>query len=54
MNEELKVKYLLSDIEVVQNMDQSQLSDLLKQDNVFLLSVNNNYRYRHKRGLKSK
>lgn len=40
MNEELRVKYLLGDVEVKQIMNQMQLSDLLKQDDIFLLSVN--------------
>ena len=40
MSADLKVVYLLDSVEVKRNMTQLQLADLLKNDDVLLLSVN--------------
>lgn len=52
MSADLKVVYLLDSVEVKRNMTQLQLADLLKNDNVLLLSVNapTVKRYRRKKG----
>lgn len=56
MSADLKVVYLLDSVEVKRNMTQLQLADLLKNDDVLLLSVNaptvKHYR-RKKKGGKS-
>lgn len=40
MKGDLKVIYLLDDVEIKQYMTQQQLAELLKNDDVLLLSVN--------------
>ena len=40
MREDLKVIYLLDDVEIKQYMTQQQLAELLKNDDVLLLSIN--------------
>lgn len=40
MKGDLKVIYLLNDVEIKQYMTQQQLAELLKNDDVLLLSVN--------------
>lgn len=52
MSADLKVVYLLDSVEVKRNMTQLQLADLLKNDDVLLLSVNapTVKHYRRKKG----
>lgn len=40
MNENLKVVYMLRDMEIHQYMQQSQLLELLKNEEILLVSVN--------------
>ena len=40
MNDDLVVKYLLDDVTIIRTMNQIELAALLLEDDVFLLSVN--------------